>query len=105
MSGARSGSPRSVYVKESAVVPKLDEWIGTFFDPGNLDATCEALAAAGVLPIRIKAAKRKLAYCDTRLAKYRAALDVAADPAIVPDGSPRSKATHEGCAGDRSAAH
>jgi site-specific DNA recombinase len=32
---------------------------------------------------RIEAAKRKLADCDSRLTKYRAALDAGADPAIV----------------------
>ena len=32
---------------------------------------------------RIEAAQRKLADCDARLAKYRAALDAGADPAIV----------------------
>jgi site-specific DNA recombinase len=79
--------PLSVYVRESAIVPKLDEWIGTLFDPANLDTTCEDLAAAGGSSGadrgRIEAAQRKLADCDTRLTKYRTALDAGADPAIV----------------------
>ena len=79
--------PLSVYLRESAIVPKLDEWIGALFDPANLDETCAALAAAGgstdVDFTRIEAAQRKLADCDTRLAKYRAALDADADPVIV----------------------
>ncbi len=68
-------------------MPKLDEWIATLFDPANLDDTCEALAEAGGATdadhARIEAAERKLADCDTRLAKYRAALDAGADPTIV----------------------
>ena len=39
--------PRSVYIREDRIVPKLDEWIATLFDPANLDETCEALAQAG----------------------------------------------------------
>ena len=79
--------PKNVYVRESAIVPKLDDWLATLFDPENLDETCEALAAAGgetdVDHARIEAAQRKLADCDTRLVKYRAALDAGADPTIV----------------------
>lgn len=79
--------PKNVYVRESAIVPKLDAWIGQLFDPANLDATCEALAMAGsandVDHARIEAAKRKIDDCDSRLAKYRAAMDAGADPVIV----------------------
>ncbi len=59
--------PRTVYVRESAIVPKLDEWIATLFDPANLDETCRALAEAGGASdadhARIEAAQRKLADC------------------------------------------
>lgn len=79
--------PKNVYVRESAIVPKLDEWIGTLFDPANLDATCEALAMAGGANdadhARMEAAVRKIADCDRRLAKYRATLDAGADPVVV----------------------
>ncbi len=60
----RLDHPLAVYVRESAIVPKLDEWIGTLFDPANLDETCEALAMAGGATeadhARIEAANRKL---------------------------------------------
>jgi hypothetical protein len=79
--------PRSVYLRESAIVPKLDEWIGTLFDPANLDETCAALAAAGgstdVDFARIGAAERKIADCDRRLKAYRANLDAGGDPVVV----------------------
>ena len=79
--------PRNVYVREDRIVPKLDEWIGILFDPANLDETCEALAMAGganeVDHARIEAAKRRIADCDQRLAKYRQALDAGADATIV----------------------
>lgn len=79
--------PKNVYIRESAIVPKLDEWIGTLFDPANLDETCAALAAAEgeteADHARIEAAQRKLMDCDRRLGKYRSALDHDADPVIV----------------------
>ena len=79
--------PKNVYVRESTIVPKLDEWIASLFDPVNLDETCAALAAAGGSSdadyARIEAAQRRLTDCDARLAKYRAALDKGADPTIV----------------------
>ena len=79
--------PKAVYVRESAIVPRLDEWIGTLFDPAHLDKTCEALAAASGATeadhARREAADRRLADCDERLRKYRRALDAGADPVVV----------------------
>ncbi len=79
--------PRTVYVRESAIVPKLDDWIANLFAPENLDNTCQTLAEAGGASAadktRIEAADRKLADCDMRLGQYRKALDSGADPAVV----------------------
>ncbi len=79
--------PLTVYVKEDAIVPKLDAWIATLFNPANLDATCEALAMAGgaddEAEARAEAARRKIADCDQRLARYRQTLDHGADVPTV----------------------
>ncbi len=77
--------PRSVYVRENRIVPKLDEWIGTLFDPANLDETCEATTGGATEAdhARIEAARREIAVCDQRLANYRAALDAGADARLV----------------------
>jgi len=79
--------PKTVYVREDVIVPRLDAWFATLFDPENLDATCEALAMAdGVdeaAEAQLEAARRKTADCDSRLAKYRAALDAGAEAAVV----------------------
>jgi hypothetical protein len=40
---------KTVYVRENAIVPSLDEWIGSLFAEEHLDATCEALAAVSDL--------------------------------------------------------
>jgi len=79
--------PKTVYLREDAVVPRLDAWLAQLFDAANLDATCDALAMADgvdeVAQARMEAARRKLADWDCRLAKYRTALDAGADPTIV----------------------
>jgi site-specific DNA recombinase len=79
--------PPTIYLRESLIVPELDGWIASVFDPANLDEACAALAAAhGPADedvARAEAARRKLVDCDERLGKYRAALDAGADPTVV----------------------
>jgi site-specific DNA recombinase len=79
--------PRTVYLREDEVVLELDRWLTTVFDPEHLDETCEILAAAAVAgdvdEAALMAARRKLDDCDTRLARYRSALESGADPGVV----------------------
>lgn len=79
--------PKTVYLREDILVPALDRWLAQVFDEEHLDATCEALAMASApddgAVARAEAARRKLVDCDSRLAKYRAALDAGADPVVV----------------------
>lgn len=79
--------PLTVYVREDALAGPLDRWIAALFAPDQLDATCAALAAAGdgdeAADARAEAARRLVADCDQRLARYRGALDAGADPAVV----------------------
>jgi hypothetical protein len=39
--------PKADYVRESTIVPKLDEWLAQLFDPTNLDGTVAAMPSAG----------------------------------------------------------
>jgi len=80
--------PKQVYVAERPIVEELDRWISSTFNPARLSATCEQLAAVSAAPnhldeTRVELARRQLADCDARLARYRAALDSGADPAVV----------------------
>jgi hypothetical protein len=79
--------PRTVYVREDAIVPKLDEWLAQLFEEEHLDQTCKALSMAGQVDEGPGAtaigARRKIADCDQRLSKYRTALDAGADAAVV----------------------
>ncbi len=40
----RGAHPRTIYVKEEALLPGLDGWLGELFDDEHLDDTCDALA-------------------------------------------------------------
>lgn len=84
---AKADHPKTVYLREEAILPALDEWLVQVFSPDRYEATCEALAMASERDeageARAEAARRKIADCDSRLAKYRAALDAGADPLIV----------------------
>ncbi len=79
--------PPTVYVRETHIVPPLDEWISRLFEPDRLDETCRALAEAqdssDAESDRDESARRTLADCDARLARYRETLDAGADPAVV----------------------
>ena len=73
--------PKTVYVREQAIVPSLDEWIGSLFAEEHLDATCEALAAVSDLAPqddqgRELELRRRLKECDEKLARYRELLEV-----------------------------
>ena len=79
---------KTVYVREDAIVPSLDEWIGSLFAEEHLDATCEALAAVSDLdpeddPGRELDLRQQLKECDAKLARYRALLEQDSDITVV----------------------
>ena len=80
--------PRNVYVREDQILGPLDGWLAQVFDPGQLDTTLDALEAAASSTddagqAKAQAARRRVIECDTRLARYRAALEAGTDPAVV----------------------
>jgi site-specific DNA recombinase len=81
------GHPRSVYVRESAVTPGLDEWLAQLFDDDHIDHTCSTLAGVSEPdPETLDHEQRQragIAACDHRIAKYHQLLDNDVDPALV----------------------
>ena len=77
--------PKSVNLREDQLLPHVDEWLATVFGEEHLDETCEALASAAelVTVVDTSAAEATLRDCDTKLARYRAALDAGTDVAVV----------------------
>jgi site-specific DNA recombinase len=71
--------PKSVYVRENAVVPGLDTWLASLFDEEHRDHTCEVLAGSDDFDPeteeREAALRDQIRSCDRRLERYRALLD------------------------------
>jgi site-specific DNA recombinase len=78
--------PRNVYLAELELLGPLDQWLVTSFAPHRLVDTVDALFTAQAQePVDpgLHAAERLIADCNDKLARYRAALDAGADPALV----------------------
>jgi site-specific DNA recombinase len=80
--------PRSVYVREELIVPTLDRWLLRAFSPTALPQTVQAMIEAQDEPddglhVRAGEARRVIADCDQRLARYRAALEAGTDPTLI----------------------
>ena len=79
--------PKTVYLREDRITDALDAWLATMFDEATVDATCDAMSRAqepdDALAARREAAHRRIADCDRRLDRYRAALEAGADALVV----------------------
>ncbi len=71
--------PKSIYVKEEALLPGLDAWLGSLFDEDHLDGTCAALAGASEPDPEHEKREAELqaaiADCDRKIRNYRQLLD------------------------------
>ena len=62
--------PKGVYLREDAIVPKLDGWLSGVFDPANLEVTCAAMADAqrhDETAASAAAARAEIAECESRV--------------------------------------
>ena len=77
--------PAAVYVREDALVPRLDQWLAGVFAPNRIEQALAAMEAAQPEPHHGQddAVRREIAECDRKLARHRSALEAGADPALV----------------------
>ncbi|MFF3909829.1 recombinase family protein [Streptomyces sp. NPDC001848] len=82
--------PRTINLREDIVCHALDPWIARAFAPDRLTATIEALALASAAASTAEThtpeqaqARQTIKDCERRLARYQAALEAGADPAVV----------------------
>nr|WTB34834.1 hypothetical protein OG781_39930 [Streptomyces sp. NBC_00830] len=86
--------PRTVNLREDVVCQALDAWIACAFAPGRLTATLTALSHASIAASTAastaqmqtpeqRQARQAIKECERRLARYQAALEAGADPAVV----------------------
>lgn len=43
---AKLDHPKVVYLRERGLLPHVDTWLSTIFDPEHIDDTCEAILGA-----------------------------------------------------------
>jgi len=83
----RIDHPRSLYVREELVLPPLDSWLTTAFDPPHLTRTLRAMEQSQDLDdgdlAAAEQARRIIAEADGKLARYRAALESGTDPVLI----------------------
>lgn len=79
--------PKSINAREDRLTPPIDAWLAQLFDEDNINSTCEALAEhLGAQPgaeHERREIEREISSCESKLEKYRLALDAGAEPAIV----------------------
>ncbi|MER7840911.1 hypothetical protein ABTY98_34700 [Streptomyces sp. NPDC096040] len=82
--------PRTVNLREDVVCRALDQWIARAFAPDRLTATLTALTHASAAASTAEThtpeqaqARQTIRDCERRLARYQAALEAGADPAVV----------------------
>ncbi|MEU2616595.1 hypothetical protein ABZ642_00290 [Streptomyces sp. NPDC007157] len=82
--------PRTVNLREDVVCRALDQWIARAFTPDRLATTLAALTHASAAASTAEThtpeqaqARQAIKDCERRLARYQAALEAGADPAVV----------------------
>ena len=80
--------PGNVYLREADVLPAIDRWLLAIFAPRRLEQTIREMQAAqdpgpAALTRPAQDTQALIVGCDTRLARYQAALDAGADPEAV----------------------
>lgn len=81
--------PRNVNLREDAIIGHVDRWLAREFVPPRLTETIRDLASASEQADTSHHASdnedtaRKIAECDRKLGRYRAALDAGANPVTV----------------------
>ncbi len=80
--------PRSVYLREDAVLPSLDSWLAELFEPSKVQGTIDVLVSSFTSHSTrddeaVADARQRLKEVDQQLSRYRQTLDAGADPTVV----------------------
>jgi site-specific DNA recombinase len=75
--------PRNILIREAELVPALDEWLASQFEPDRVEATIDVLTLAqedlGAEQQTIVKARHIIHECQAKMARYQAAIDAGAD--------------------------
>jgi hypothetical protein len=85
--GATGQHPAAVYLRESSIVPPLDEWLAEAFEPDRLTETIIAMedAQQGVSSsdAQRSSIRARLSECDRQLGRFKELLLAGTDPNLV----------------------
>ncbi|NRQ30616.1 recombinase family protein [Nonomuraea sp. NN258] len=84
--GNKIEHPLNVYLREDAILPRVDRWLSKVFAPHRLTQTIDDMFADQ--PDRnhdamTEATRKRIADVETKLARYRAAIEAGGDPAEI----------------------
>ncbi|WIX92610.1 recombinase family protein [Amycolatopsis sp. DG1A-15b] len=93
-SAALADHPKTVNLKEGAVVAALNGWIGRLFEPGNVDQTVAALleSAGGGRGSTSEAARHRLADAEARLRRFQDAISAGVEVTALVDSINQAQA-------------
>jgi hypothetical protein len=81
--------PKNVYLRESDVLGRVDDWLAELFSPDGMDATLSQLGERSAqlhdpaALARAEAARTRIDECDAEISAYRASLKAGGDPAVI----------------------
>ncbi|MFA1546691.1 recombinase family protein [Actinomadura chokoriensis] len=77
--------PRNIFVREHLVTKLVDGWLAKVLAPHRIKQTIADLHEAQAHPATsgVTRARAKIAACDAKLSRHRAALEAGADPATI----------------------
>lgn len=84
--GNKIDHPRNVYLREDAILPHVDRWLCRAFAPHRVAQTIDDMYADQPdrgHDAKTEVARRKIAEVETKLARYRAAIEAGGDPAEI----------------------
>jgi site-specific DNA recombinase len=85
----RVSHPKNVYLKESAVLGHVDDWLAELFDPDGIDDTVTQLIQQAerledpAAQARAAAAQARITEYDAQITRYRASIDAGGDPGVI----------------------
>ena len=75
--------PRNILIREAELVPALDRWLASQFEPDRVEATIDILTAAQDDPAEeqhaLIQARHVIGECEAKMARYQAAIDAGGD--------------------------
>jgi site-specific DNA recombinase len=75
--------PRNILIREAQLVPALDAWLASLFEPDRVEVTIDVLTAAQDDPAEeqhaLVQARHIIRECDAKMGRYQVAIDAGGD--------------------------